>query len=181
MKTQGKSQFAILGMLALLKQSSGYDLKKHIESTTEFFWKEGFSSIYPVLASLEKQQLITKVETTRNGRERNLYTLTQSGMDTLKEWLELPAQDIHIRNELMLKVFFGDLVPTEITIQHLENQKQELQKKLTLYQEIKKELPHTHSRESIYSLLTLDHGIRQAKSSLEWCEQAIKTLHTIDH
>ncbi|WP_146617316.1 hypothetical protein [Candidatus Babela massiliensis] len=34
--------------------------------------------------------------------------------------------------------------------------------------------------ESLYSLITLDHGIRQVSSSLEWCDKAIKTLRTVD-
>ena len=61
MAKQGKSQFAILGMLGLLKKCSGYDLKKHMESSTQYFWKETFSSIYPVLEDLENQKLIVKV------------------------------------------------------------------------------------------------------------------------
>src|SRR5579872_3449209 len=107
MAKSGKSQFAILGMLALLKKSSGYDLKKHMESSTQYFWKETFSSIYPVLEDLEKQKLIVKVATlTKSDRKRNTYSLTAAGQNALESWLIGPFEDVQLRNELLLKLFF---------------------------------------------------------------------------
>ena len=180
MAKSGKSQFAILGMLGLLKKSSGYDLKKHMESSTQYFWKETFSSIYPVLEDLEKQKLIVKVESpTKNDRKRNVYTLTSKGKSVLEHWLIQPAESMQIRNELMLKLFFGTMVPINITIEHLEQQKKEFKKKLSTYQEIKHELSEIPSSESLYSLITLDHGIKQVMASLEWCDSAIKTLKSV--
>jgi PadR family transcriptional regulator AphA len=177
MAKSSKSQFAILGMLAILKKSSGYDLKKHMESSTQYFWKETFSSIYPVLEELEEQELIVKIEKkAKNNRKRNDYALTSKGETVLKNWLIQPAESMQIRNELMLKLFFGNMVPVEVTIEHLEKQKKELKNKLSVYQEIKHELSDMAASESLYSLLTLDHGIRQVLSSLEWCDNAIKIL-----
>src|SRR5689334_21998945 len=104
MAKSGKSQYAILGMLGLLKRSSGYDLKKHMEATTQYFWKETFSSIYPVLEELEEQKLIVRVKnTTKNDRKRNVYALTSKGQDVLEAWLKQPAENMQIRNEFMLK------------------------------------------------------------------------------
>lgn len=181
MAKNGKSQFAILGMLGLLKKSSGYNLKKHMEATTQYFWKETFSSIYPVLEDLEKQKLIVEVEKTRkNNRNCNVYTLTPKGRNTLKNWLIQPPENMQMRNELMLKLFFGNLVPIEISIEHLEQQKKELENKLSIYQKIKNELSNEHSLESLYSLITLVHGIMQASTSLEWCASAIKTLRSVE-
>src|SRR5581483_2894682 len=120
MAKSSKSQFAILGMLAILKKSSGYDLKKHMESSTQYFWKETFSSIYPVLENLEKQKLILKTPTKSN-RKRNLYSLTPIGINKLKTWLREPPESIQLRNELLLKLFFGNLVHLETNIEQLEN------------------------------------------------------------
>src|SRR5271155_3892477 len=77
MAKSGKSQFAVLGMLALLKKCSGYDLKKHMESSTQYFWRETFGSIYPILEDLEKQKLIEKIDVpTKSERKPTLYPLT---------------------------------------------------------------------------------------------------------
>ncbi|MGE0009600.1 MAG: PadR family transcriptional regulator [Candidatus Babeliales bacterium] len=181
MAKSSKSPYAILGMLALLKKSSGYDLKKHMAASTEYFWKETYSSIYPVLESLEKQRLIEKVTTTRTSdRKRNVYALTPQGHAIFKEWLQQPAESMQLRNELLLKLFFGGMMPPEMSIKQLEQQKKELKSKLATYQEIKKELEALDTQESLYSLLTLDHGIRLTSCSLDWCDNAIKTLIKLD-
>lgn len=181
MSKSGKSQFAILGMLALLKKSSGYDLKKHMEESTQYFWKETFSSIYPVLEDLEKQKLIVKMDIpTKNDRKRNLYTLTAEGEKTLENWLLQKPEDIQLRNELLLKLFFGNLVSIQINIEHLENYKKTLENKLVTFREIENKLRNNKSLESLYSLITLDHGITQALSSLKWCDKAIKTLQSVE-
>lgn len=180
MAKSGKSQFAILGMLGLLKKSSGYDLKKHMESSTQYFWKETFSSIYPVLEELEEQKLIVKIEKkAKNNRKRNDYALTSKGQVVLENWLMQPAEPMQIRNEFMLKLFFGNMVSAEVNIEHLEKQKKELENKLSIYQEIKHELSDMPIAESLYSLITLDYGIRQVSSALEWCDNAIKILKSV--
>jgi PadR family transcriptional regulator AphA len=180
MAKNSKSQFAILGMLAVLKKSSGYDLKKHMEATTQYFWKETFSSIYPVLEDLEKQNLITRVEEeTKNERNRNVYALTSEGLGALKNWLMQPPEPVQLRDELMLKLFFGNMVPIEVNIEHLEKQKLELENKLSIYREIKQELSNDSSSEALYSLFTLDLGIRRVLTTLEWCDHSIKALKKI--
>lgn len=182
MAKNGKSQFAVLGMLALLKKGSGYDLKKQMESSTQYFWKETFSSIYPVLEDLEKQGLIVKVEQTRNDeRKCNVYKLTPEGRRVLEDWLVQSPETIQVRNELMLKLFFGNMVSIETNIEHLKKQKKELKDKLCIYQKIKNELSDGDLLESLYPLITLDHGIRQVSSSLEWCDSAIKKLRSVNN
>lgn len=179
MAKSGKSQFAILGMLAILKKCSGYDLKKHMELSTQYFWKETFSSIYPILEDLEKQKLIVRIDVpTRSDRKRNVYSLTPQGRKVLEEWLTQTPDDIQVRNELLLKLFFGKLVPVEINIKHLEEYRKELTKKLSAFREIENQLRSTNSLESLYSLIALDHGISQASTSLAWCERAIKILRS---
>lgn len=180
MSKNGKSQFAILGILAILKKSSGYDLKKHMESSTQYFWKESFSSIYPVLEDLEKQNLIVKIDApTRSLRNRTPYTLTPAGEKALKDWLIQTPENMQLRNELLLKLFFGNFVSIDVSIAHLENYHQELLTKLATFNEIKKELQHSDTLENLYSLITIDHGIRLTAASLEWCNQAIRTLKSV--
>lgn len=180
MPKNGKSPFAILGMLALLKKSSGYDLKKLMESSTQHFWKETFSSIYPVLEDLEKQKLIVKLDTPRkNDRQRNVYSLTKEGHKILESWLMQPYESIQLRNELLLKLFFGNFVSIETNVKHIEQYKKELENKLALFAKIEIELSHDNSLESICKQITLDHGISQVSSALQWCDKAIKKLKSI--
>ena len=54
MAKENKTQYAILGILAM-SPGSGYDIKKLMNKSTNYFWYEGDSSIYPGLNKLYKE------------------------------------------------------------------------------------------------------------------------------
>ncbi|MBA3238058.1 MAG: PadR family transcriptional regulator [Parachlamydiaceae bacterium] len=182
MAKSNKSRYAILGMLTLIPNSSGYDIKKLMESSTQYFWKETFSSIYPVLQELEKDGLILREENpSKNDRQRHLYSLTSAGKLELKEWLARPAELEQSRNELLLKLFFGDVVLPSISQQHLEEHQRVLKDKKAVFLEIQDKLQLEHGEEKglPYWLITLDYGIRQVEAALDWCENTLKQLNRL--
>lgn len=172
-----KSRYAILGMLAVAPKSSGYDIKKNMEGSTQYFWKESYGSIYPVLARLIKEGLIMQHEgSTHNGRERHVYELTKEGTKELILWLNKPVAYEQPRNELLLKLFFGEFTPLTTTRKHIEEFRQILLEKEKIFQTIRGNLLSTANEEAglPYWLISLDYGVRQVKSALEWCESALK-------
>lgn len=182
MAKSNKSRYAILGMLTLIPNSSGYDVKKLMESSTQYFWKETFSSIYPVLQELEKDGLILRQENpSKSDRQRNLYTISSEGNQAFKEWLAKPAELEQSRNELLLKLFFGDVVPPSISQQHLEEYQKVLKGKKTIFLDIQEKLQRKHQEESglPYWLITLDYGIRQVEAALDWCENTLKQINKL--
>ncbi|MBA3815178.1 MAG: PadR family transcriptional regulator [Parachlamydiaceae bacterium] len=184
MAKSNKSRYAILGMLSLIPNSSGYDIKKLMESSTQYFWKETFSSIYPVLQELEKDGLILRQENhpSKNDRQRHLYFLSSQGKHVLEEWLAKPAELEQGRNELLLKLFFGDIVPPSISRQHLEEYQSILKEKKTVYLEIQDKLQREHEQETglPYWLITLDFGIRQIDAAIDWCESTSQKLYKLE-
>lgn len=183
MAKSSKSKFAILGMLALVPKSSGYDIKKLMEESTQYFWKESYGSIYPVLGALIEEGLITQREDlSKSERQKNLYELTAAGKKTLKTWMDQPVEYEQFRNELLLKLFFGQLVPLSTTRKHVEEFQHMLLKKDKLYQAIKKKLQSEQKKDPglPYWVMTLDFGIRQVKSALEWCESALKQYNKLE-
>lgn len=182
MAKSNKSRYAILGMLTLIPNSSGYDIKKLMESSTQHFWKETFSSIYPVLQDLKKDGLILRAENpSKSDRQRHLYSLSSEGKLALKEWVAKPAELEQSRNELLLKLFFGDAVPLSISQQHLEDHQMALKEKKTVFLEIQDTLLQEHQEEAglPYWLITLDYGVRQVEAALEWCESTLKQLNKL--
>ncbi len=90
MPQANKSRYALLGLLSL-KPMSGYELKKTIEQSTHHFWHEDFPQIYPMLKQLESEGLTVSRNEHQEGRpERHIYTLTEHGWETLRQWLSLP-------------------------------------------------------------------------------------------
>lgn len=177
MAKSSKSRFAIMGMLALAPKSSGYDIKKLMEGSTHYFWKESYSSIYPVLEALIEEGLIIQHEdASKTSRQRHVYTLTAEGNRELQEWIKRPVEYEQPRNELLLKLFFGECVPLSTTRKHVEEFHQMLIKKDRVYQTIKDRLllDQKNEPELPYWLMTIEFGLGQVKAALEWCESILK-------
>ena len=173
-----KSRYAILGILANAPGSSGYDIHRLMKESTDFFWKESFSSIYPVLETLEKQRLIAQVEVSSSGRKRKTYKVTKEGKDQLLAWLEEEVEAEPVRRELLLKLFFGDLCSIDVSRKHVESYKRLLLQKQAVFGEVKKALPAQYPDDPglPFWLLTLEFGILQVRAGLDWCEFAMKKL-----
>lgn len=114
--------FIILGMLSI-KPMTGYEMKKVIEGSISFLWNISLGQIYPGLRKLEKKGLVSKrVELDKNRvRARKLYTLTEEGRTVLKWWLGEPVNEEQLRHEVLLKAFFGNLVPAYDTVIAVED------------------------------------------------------------
>src|SRR5271168_3912397 len=87
------SRFAILGMLALGKKLSGYDLKKAIATSTANFWSESYGNIYPTLKKLLKEGAIREdgEKAPASKRQKHLYGISEKGRRALREWLRQPV------------------------------------------------------------------------------------------
>lgn len=183
MAKKNRSQFAIMGILALSPNISGYDIRREMEQSTDFFWKESFSSIYPVLAMLEKEGMIVKQEDhTRGKRPRHLYSLSNMGYLALQEWLKEAPQPQQARSEILLKLFLGSLTTPVISLTHVQEYQRGLAaKKKTLAKILNELLAMPKETTGLpYWQLTIDHGMKSIDASLQWCEEALIKLKQIE-
>ena len=121
-----KTRYALLGFLSM-ESSTGYDIKKHMEQSTNHFWREGDSSIYPILRQLLEEGLVhCETETTIRGKTKKVYTITKNGQTELENWLVKEPEPFQSRDELLLKVFFCCNVDADITRQHVEKLRSQL-------------------------------------------------------
>ena len=107
MARENKTRHALLGLLSI-GPMSGYDMKKLTDFSLGYFWSENYGHIYPILRKLEEGSLITRhTERTRGRPYRNVYRPTGKGEKELDDWLDIPTEKQSIRNEFLLKLFFG--------------------------------------------------------------------------
>src|SRR5437588_12828631 len=83
------STYLVLGMLRL-GASSGYAIKKAADVSTRFFWATSFAQVYPELARLERERLVTRRDEPRGARRRSAYAVTGDGERALLAWLRYP-------------------------------------------------------------------------------------------
>src|SRR2546421_9361508 len=119
MAKENKSKYAVMGVLSVCPRS-GYDIKKFMECSTSNFWNESYGQIYPILKQLMEEGLATRhVEKQEGKPEKYIYTLTEQGKAGLRDWLSESVESGIERNELLLKLFFGDHIPLEKNKEHV--------------------------------------------------------------
>ena len=102
-----------LGLLSF-GEASGYDLKKHVESSGDLFFATGFGSIYPALAALSSKGLIERIRITGGGRrDRKVYRITPTGRSELARRLAMAEPRHTLRSELFALLYFSHLLSTE--------------------------------------------------------------------
>lgn len=95
--------------------ASGYDLKKHFESTFGHFFSAGFGSIYPALSALADQGLVTCEHVPQEGKpDRKVYAITQSGREFLDNALRADLTPCHkIRSDFLATMCFAHLMSVD--------------------------------------------------------------------
>lgn len=97
--------FALLGLIARRPQS-GYDIAAQLKAPVANFWTARLSQIYPELARLEGDGLVSVEVVPQEGRPaKKIYRLTAAGKRALAEWVVTPPEPSPPRDELLLKTY----------------------------------------------------------------------------
>lgn len=158
---------------------SGYDIRHAIEGSTANFWSESFGQIYPALKKLTDEGLATVREEQPEGqRLRKEYRLTAAGKTRLREWLAEPCGQQVRREELLLKLFFGDKAPKGAMRRAVAERLAMARAELTRYAEIQRGLERVPATEPAgpFWRMTLEYGKAQAEATRAWCEQTLQEL-----
>lgn len=171
------TQYVILGFLAQGAPISGYEIRKLIELTVGHFWNESFGQLYPELQRLTKAGLISAAADPKSTRGRARYRITAAGKRALHSWLERPAPQERVRNELLLKVFFGSGVGDSVTLTHLQRAAERWREDSAVFAETQSALlAEPDAPDLVYSIITLRHGRWVRAARRRWAEEAIEFL-----
>ena len=164
----------ILGMIRLGART-GYDIKQTIEYSTRFFWNASYGQIYPELRRLEEAGLVESEADPASPRKRTLYRLTPAGEQALQDWLTSPSDLFDMRDEGLLKLFFGDLLTPEQVLTNLRRRRESFQRVLGLFHEIEARRVE-HGSDLQYPGKALHFGIALVEWMVDWYEQAERDL-----
>ena len=179
--SRSTSRYALLGMLSI-RAMSGYDIKKLIETSISNFWTESYGQIYPMLKTLVAEKLVTRKTEKQAGKpDRHVYALTAAGRRVLREWLTRPATPKVARNELLLKLFFGEEIPASASLAHIAEFRQRQRELLERYAAIESEIrtKHKANPNAPFWLITVAYGRRESEALLRWCDDATKILNDV--
>lgn len=102
-----------LGVLAE-RPMTGYAIKKLLEDAFRHFFSAGYGSIYPALAELAREGLVTVAEVEPGkGAAKKVYRITPEGRAALAAELAATEPRHKLRSEFLALLCFAHLLPTE--------------------------------------------------------------------
>jgi DNA-binding PadR family transcriptional regulator len=167
------TESAVLGLLAKGGERSGYELNKLAQAGVGYVWAPAKSQIYAVLPRLVGAGLARGRTVAQSDRpDKRLYQATELGRQALQEWLEQPSW--RSLDELLLKLFFGDLLPRDRVVALLERYREHEEEKLAEYEAIERRI--AGARSDYFGHVTLRLGLARARSAIGWANEVLAEL-----
>jgi PadR family transcriptional regulator, regulatory protein AphA len=168
---------AVLGLLAMAGERSGYELAKLAERGIAYLWTPSRSQIYKVLPRLVAAGFARMREVEQRGRpDKALYELTPKGLASLRTWLEdveeVPAGG---RVVFALKVFLGDFASPATALAHLAAYRRYLERSLEAFERLEAPAAASPLR---YPEYVLQHGLTRVRATLAWIDETAAAIES---
>jgi DNA-binding PadR family transcriptional regulator len=173
-----QTDMAILGMLTV-EPMSGYDMKRFCEKSLVHFWHESYGNLYPRLRRLAAAGLVAyRTAIRERAPNAKVYKLTTLGRRRFLKWLQEPPEVERIRNELVLKLFFGAKAAPGFGVAMLEDHLHHLVKTREGYQALDETLialPIAKATKT-YWRIALRRGQLLTEARIRWCQESLPLL-----
>jgi DNA-binding PadR family transcriptional regulator len=167
------TEAAVLALLAMEGERSGYDLAKLVEKSIAHVWAPARSGLYAVLPRLERAGLASHRVVAQAGRpDKRLYSITPAGRKALDTWLE--AVEPGAGESFFLKLFVGGLSSDGVLLEHVARFRADTAAQLEAYRAI--EPTNTNRGHDWYHRHLLRLGIARAELDLNWAEEVARAL-----
>lgn len=113
--------------------ATGYDIKKFFESTFSHCFLAGYGSIYPALAELTEDKLVTaRTAPGQGGPSRKIYHLTETGRKAFLSKLQGTVPQHKVKSEFLVLMYFAHLLPRARLDAILDRHLKDIEHKLAL-------------------------------------------------
>lgn len=166
-------------ILGLLKKESlsGYEVKKVIQNTPFMYWSGNNNQVYKAFVELLDKNFVTKEVIHQEGSpSKNIYTITNSGIEEFNKWVMLETEMPTFKKEFLIKLA---LVNVDNNLEDIVNSYiDSLRKQVSMS---KKELERSYfNKENKDSTLMInlvyENIVSFYSNELEWAEKVKKTI-----
>lgn len=172
-------QHALLGLLAR-RPLTGYEILKRFARSIVFFWHAKRSQIYAELQRMERLGLVSSRLAVQARRpNKRLYAVTPAGHEALATWLDRATPAGPVKDEMLLRTFFADLLPSARAAEYLRRHGEAHRRVLEEFEATRAALRarygdplETEDRALFFGALVLEQGIRFERMYADWCEWA---------
>lgn len=161
---------------------SGYDVSKCFDESLSCYWKASQQQIYRELSKMEQQGWVCFETIPQEGKpDKKIYHLTAQGQQELAQWFTEPTEPTPIREDLLVRVLAGALMPRDCLIKELQRRRHLHLDQLKRYQDkeaLYKAMPQPQPLDQ-FRYLTLRRGIRYETAWIDWCDEVLAVLDHI--
>lgn len=173
-------KYALLGFINVFPDTSGYDLSKWFRVSVQYYWPATQSQIYRTLDELIEENLVsTKIIQQERKPNKKVFSITDNGCKNLTNWLKTPTELPVIRHELLLKLSYASILPTEEIVRLLQQYKEEVLERVQSYRNNNQKIVDGYASEEMEKFLwqlCLDSGFIYYQGELQWLDKAITWL-----
>jgi DNA-binding PadR family transcriptional regulator len=132
------------------QDASGYEIRKMCtEGECSYFVEASFGSIYPALAKLEDEGLVTsKVEHQKGKPSKKVYAITETGRSAFVDALHEPIGEDVYRSPFLLFARFAHLLPANVVRSRIEEKLTEMDNEIAELRKMQNELNDPESKDS---------------------------------
>jgi PadR family transcriptional regulator, regulatory protein AphA len=173
-------KYAILGYLSW-KSFSGYDLKKLIADSNIFYWSGNNNQIYTALVQLHKDGLVTnKVELQDHLPSKKIYSITDSGLAALRDWVLLTPELPRIRNSFLVQLAWSNQLTSAELSELIGKYEYSINMQLIMHRENKRRNtwinPSRTLREAHIWEMISENLVRSYECELAWVQELRKSI-----
>lgn len=167
------TEAAVLALLAIEGERSGYDLLKLVQQAIAHVWSPARSGLYAVLPRLVASGCASRRTLTQTTRpDKQLYRITRPGRSALEAWLE--TVEPGARETFFLKLFVGGLTSPDVLLEHVAQFQADTEERLASLREV--EPTNSNRGHDWFHRHLLRYGIERAEHELAWARGVERSL-----
>ncbi len=161
-------------------EGTGYEIAKRFQEGVGFSWKASHPQIYSELKKLTDMGWIEFEKVEQESKPaKKIYRLTDDGVNSLKLWMDTPAEVAPIRDMFLIKMTVGELATPSILLQEVRDRKMTTLEKLQIFKDI--ETKHYTGEEiedpkKKFPQLSLRAAIITFEAHIKWFDELIEYL-----
>lgn len=132
------TSYSLLAQLALRPWST-YELAQQKVRYFRYVWPRAESAIYREVKRLAEDGLVEATRERTGKRSRSVYSITESGLDELRAWIDTPVSPFAMEFEGMMRLFVAHIGSTDQIISAIEQVQDDARQMLGFAGEVKLE------------------------------------------
>lgn len=168
----------ILGIL-MLHRMTAYELRNFIKNNFKSMYSDSLGSIQAALKKLFELEMVTFEELVEKGVNKKRYSITETGQETLIEWIKIPINTSKTKNYDFGKLFFMGYVSKKDQKTLIDKIILSLEEEYEALKKLKESIDADEESEEIKNYLLTDIEYKERIKNLDKGKELIENIKEI--